>query len=241
MEIDFQEVSTRTLKQELFVLKRILEKIHLYGEGETTQCMLAEFNSKYFPMHTQQGLDETQLAKLTEIFDHLNKQDITEGLGYGEPMMMRTTVFFQPKEDKARIYKTRVLKELKARGEQVDEDFRSKDVLVNGVLKYEANNNELRFGENKPIKLSQTSDYGRLLILLMSNLNQVQSYTKICDTGVIDYKAEDADPETDQSIKRQVNQLKNDLVDRLKKTGMKVEQINEMIVARNGYKMNKLG
>lgn len=240
MDIDLQDLDIRTLKQELFVIKKILEQIHFYGEDNTAKFMLAEFNSKYFPINSEYGYDETQLARITDVFKFLENNRCIQDLEYGDAMMARTTVHFLPIPSRLRAYKVQVLKELRVRGEIVDDHIQSKDILVNGKLKYDVDNNELQFDEGNPIKLSATSDYGRFLILLMSNLDQRQSYTQISDAVGIDYKAEDSDPEKDPSIKRQVSQIKDDLVSKLKKVGMAKEEIKKTIVARDGYKMNRM-
>lgn len=116
----------------------------------------------------------------------------------------------------------------------------NKDSLINGKLSYNIDNREVKYNNNRPLGLNPLSDYGKFLIFLMSNLEKRVSYTQLCDAIGIDYKTEGVDPETDPSIKRQIQQIKKDLSGRLKKAGVPKKILDDLIVARDGYKMNKI-
>lgn len=238
IEIDFQDASIRTLKQELFIVKSILQKVHLLGRDNEIKIILTELNSKHLPIEAQHGFDETQLAIVISIFKLLENQRCITGLHYDEKAKAKTSFFLLPAVEELKYFRHRLLKELRVRGEILDEHFQFEFILINDKLKYEVDNNEIQFSDNESMKLEADSAYGRLLILLISNLGIRQGYKEICDAVKINY--EGVDPDTDSSIKREVQLIKDDLVSRLLKAGMTSEQINKMIVARDGYKMNKM-
>lgn len=235
----FDDIPDIWLQQELKVINRILAKSSYFSRDEHIQGQYSEFlNYPIIPSSGSFYMDDV-LARLSEIFKKIENFNLIFDVSYGEPEMQRTSIFFFPDLGNLRAYKTALIKELEIR----DPSFKgtSNDILKNGKLTYSIDNKEVRYGDNIAIPLSPTSDYGRFLILLMSNLDKRVNYTQICDAVGIDYKTETADPETDPSIKRQIQQLKKDLIDRLKKTGIPKPILNDLIVSRDGYKMNKIG
>lgn len=236
-EYFFDEISDTWLQQELMVVNRILAKSSYYNQGEHIQAIYSEFFTYPIIPSGSFYIDDI-LARVSEIFMKLENFNLIFDVSYGQPEMQRTSIFFFPEMGNLRTYKTALIKELEIR----DPSFKGKseDLLKNGKLIYSIDNKEIKYDENNAIPLSPTSDYGRFLILLMSNIDKRVSYTQICDAIGIDYKTEKTDPENDPSIKRQIQQIKKDLTDRLKKAGIPKSILNDLIVSRDGYKMNKL-
>lgn len=240
INIDFGDLPTIWLQQELSVINRILAKQSYYSPSKRIQGIYSEF--LHYPLLPAEGsfyMDDV-LARLSEIINKFENIKLINDLIFGDPEMQRTSMFFYVNNDDIRLYKTALIKEIQQREGYNGKKTKNGDILVNGKLQYNLDNRELQYDTNPPIGLSVTSDYGRLLILLMSNLEKRVSYTKICDTINIDYKTEQADPDTDPSIKRQIQQIKKDLSERLIKAGTPKEIVADLIVARDGYKMNKI-
>lgn len=238
MSVNLRDIDTRTLKQELFIIKKILEQVHFRSEGSKIKLMFSVFDSKHLPLSTYDSFNKTYLEIIVGFLKLLERTGSVQHLNYSDVGTMNMSVSVLPIVDKIRLYKTFLLNELRSRGEIIDEHFSLKQLLRNGQLIYDLDSNELKFGGNEPIKLLSSSYYGKFLILLMDNLNQLVTYTQICNAVGINYGG--VNPESDSSIKRQINKLRDDLILRLKKAGFSNSQTKKLIVARNGYKMNQL-
>lgn len=237
-EYDFTDLPTLWLQQELIVINRILAKSSYFSPEEHMQGQYSEFlNYPIIPSSGSFYMDDV-LARLSEIFKKLERFSLINDVSYGEPEMQRTSIFFFPELGNLRVYKTALIKELQIR----DPSFKgtSRDTLKNGKLTYSIDNHEVKYDENTAMSLSPSSDYGSLLILLMSNVDKRFSYTEICEAVHIDYKSENSNPEKDESIKRQIQQIKKDLLSRLKKAGVPKNELENLIVSRDGYKMSKI-
>lgn len=237
---DFTDIPTSWLKQELFVAQSILAKLTYYGSEEILMRM-SEFYSNYFTPPGRLSDAYLVLGRISEVLKKFQNLNLIHDLDFGEPEMQNTTLSLSPYVDKLRLYKAILMKEIKLReGGDSEITDQSQDPLVNGQLSYSIDNREINYANNKPLGLDPSSDYGRFLILLMSNLDKRVTYTQICDAIGRDYKVEDINPESDPSVKREIQQIKKDLLARLKKAGVPPQVLSELIVARDGYKMNKI-
>jgi len=238
-DYNFSDIPPGWLKQELFVINLMLAKLTYYDSKDSIKVLMSEFlYTPMVPVNTPFYMDDV-LARISEIVKKFENLGLIHDLAYGEPKMQHTTILFFVNTDKMRIYKTLLIKETRLRGgggkAEVD-----KDLLINGKLTYNIGNREVKYDENKPLGLDPSSDYGRFLTLLMSNLEKRVTYTQICDAIGRDYKVEGINPETDTSIKREVQQVKKDLLTRIQKAGVPKSILSELIVPRDGYKMNKI-
>lgn len=234
---DFSDIPTNWLKQELVFTNRLLAKLSYYSSDGRIRVKMSEFVGAILPSGGSISVDYG-LARISEVVKKFENFGLIHDLDYGEPEMQHTTMVFYVNVDQMRLYKTSLMKEIQRREGEVER--KSKDRLENGKLVYSMDNREVNYGDNKPVPLSPTSDYGRLLILLISNIDKRVSYTQTCDAVGIDYKTEGVDPENDAAIKRQIQQIKKDLLKRLKAAGVPPQVLTELIVARDGYKMNKI-
>lgn len=234
---DFSDIPTSWLKQELAFINRILAKLSYYSSDGSIRTMMSEFIEAILPSSGSIFVDDG-LARISEVVKKFENFGLIHNLDYGEPEMQHTTIVFHVNADQMRLYKTSLIKEIQLREGEVES--KSKDRLENGKLVYSIDNREVVYSDNKSVSLSPTSDYGRFLTLLMSNIDKRVSYAQICDAVGIDYKTEGVDPEKDAATKRQIQQIKKDLLKRLKTAGVPPQVLIELIVARDGYKMNKI-
>lgn len=235
---NFEDLPAIWLKQELVVINRILAKASYYNSEEGIKGMLSEFLVQPILPSSGNFYMDDALSRIIEIFKKFENIEVIQDLDYGEGQMQHTTMLYFPILSNLRLYKTALIKELQIK----DNTYKSHDgdVLKNGKLTYSIGNKEVKYDVNQSIPLSSTSDYGRFLILLMSNVDKRRSYSEIYKAVGIDYETEKLNPETDLSIKRQIQQIKSDLTDRLKKAGIPSNILKDLIVARDGYKMNKI-
>jgi hypothetical protein len=239
-DYDFGDIPSGWLKQELYVINLMLAKATYYDAEDPIRIMMSELlHTPMVPVNTEFYMDDI-LSKITEIVDKFENFNLIHDLAYGEPAMQHTTMVFFVSKDKMRIYKTLIIKEMRIREGGNESEAEDKDLLVNGKLSFNIGNHEVKYDENKSLGLDPSSDYGRFLILLMSNLEKRVSYTQICDATGRDYKGEKADPEDDPSIKREMQQIKKDLLSRLQKAGVPELVLSELIVPRDGYMMHKI-
>lgn len=240
VELDFSDIPLSYLKQELFVAQKILAKASYYKQGEKVLGRLSEFYSKYFPVPSSLGEAYDTLGRVNEVLKKFNNLEFITNLEYGNRAMQSTTISFLINKDKLRLYKVLLIKEIRIREGGISENEDNEDILRNGKLSYDIDNQEVKYDENPTIGLTSSTDYGRFLILLMSKIDRRISYTDICDAIGRDYKIENADPEKDRSIRREIQLLKKDLLIKLKKTGIPKKELDNLIVSRNGYKMNTI-
>jgi hypothetical protein len=114
------------------------------------------------------------------------------------------------------------------------------NILRNSDFEYNLIKEEISKSKGNFQKLSRNSHSGKILKLLMENLEKSVSYNKLCEELGIEYKPI-GDSTKDKDADRQVNLAIKELKKILGKIGFTKEYLTKLIVTRNnGYMMRNI-